>query len=67
MLVAEFLEGTPLLNYLRARDGGDEVTVRRLRRAGFDPERFARNLVENFLAQVFVHGVFHTPTSIPPT
>lgn len=59
ILVVEFLEGATFLEVLRARDSGDEVTLHRLRREGFDPQRLARNLVDNFLTQVFVFGIFH--------
>jgi ubiquinone biosynthesis protein len=58
-LVAEFLEGTTLLAYLRARDAGDELTFRHLRASGFEPEQMARNIIDNFLGDVFRHGMFH--------
>lgn len=58
-LVMEFLDGVTVLDYLRAVDRGDKVTSRRLERVGFDRERFAAHIVDNFLSQVFVHGVFH--------
>ena len=59
ILTAEFLEGITLLQYMRAvEEGRDEVT-RRLEAAGFDPERFAENVLDNFLTDVFEHGLFH--------
>jgi ubiquinone biosynthesis protein len=58
-LVMEFFEGSTLLGYLRARETGDETTVRRLELMGFEPQRFARNIIENFLGDAFRHGLFH--------
>ena len=58
-LAAEFLEGETLLSHLRAARAGDERVARRLRRIGFEPEQMARNIVENFLGDVFRHGMFH--------
>ena len=58
-LVMEFFEGSTLLGYLRARETGDETTVRRLELIGFEPQRFARNIIENFLGDAFRYGLFH--------
>lgn len=58
-LVLEFFEGSTLLGYLRARETGDETTVRRLELIGFEPQRFARNIIENFLGDAFRYGLFH--------
>ena len=38
---------------------GDEVTARRLAAAGFQPETFARAIIDNFLGDAFGHGIFH--------
>ena len=59
LLVAELLEGTPILAHLRAIEAGDEITARRLAAAGFEPETFARNIIDNFLGDAFLHGIFH--------
>ncbi|PON18559.1 hypothetical protein C2W62_07230 [Candidatus Entotheonella serta] len=59
VLTAEFLEGETLLNYIRALENGDEVTVRRLQATGFDPDEFARHIIDNFLYDAFGHGIFH--------
>src|SRR6185436_8217540 len=59
VLVAEFLEGVTLLDYLRARERGDEVLLQRLKAAGFDGRRFAANIIDNFLGDAFRHGVYH--------
>jgi ubiquinone biosynthesis protein len=59
ILTLEFLDGVTLLNYLRAVEAGDEVTVQRLRKQGFEPDEFAQNIVDNFLHDAFQHGMFH--------
>jgi len=48
-----------ILNYMRALEAGDEVTIQRLHKQGFDAEQFARNIVDNFLHDAFQHGMFH--------
>jgi ubiquinone biosynthesis protein len=58
-LVAEFFDGVTLLGYLRAREAQDEMTMRRLELAGFDPNQLARNIIDNFLGDAFLHGMFH--------
>jgi len=59
ILVAEFLEGVTVLNYLRALESRDEVMIQRLRGWEFDPNRFARHMIDNFLGDAFRHGIFH--------
>lgn len=59
VLTVEFLSGTTVLDYLRALDTGDEVTLARVRSTGFDPNTFARNIIDNFLGDAFQHGMFH--------
>jgi predicted unusual protein kinase regulating ubiquinone biosynthesis (AarF/ABC1/UbiB family) len=58
-LVVEFMPGMTVLQYLRATNTGDEVAVRRLRAAGFEPDRFARHIIDNFLGDAFRFGMFH--------
>lgn len=58
-LVAEYLEGATLVSYLRAREEGDEVKIRRLEPAGFDRKRFAANVIDNFLGDAFRNGIYH--------
>src|SRR2546423_13641404 len=58
-LVSEFFEGETLLAYLRALESGDGRLFERLRSSGFDPDRMARNIIDNFLGDVFRHGMFH--------
>jgi ubiquinone biosynthesis protein len=60
VLVAELLEGPVLVDYLRAIEAGrgavfESETLDR----GFDRERFARNIVRNFVSDAFHHGLFH--------
>jgi ubiquinone biosynthesis protein len=58
-LVTEFLNGVTALAYLRAAESGDELTLRRLKAMGFDPDQFALNIISNFLSDAFQHGMFH--------
>ncbi len=58
-LAVEYLEGTTVLDYLRALEAGDRLTLLRLARSGFDADRFARNIIENFLGDAFQFGLFH--------
>jgi ubiquinone biosynthesis protein len=59
ILTIEFLEGVTVLDYIRALEAGDELMVQRLRTMGFEPDQFARNIIENFLTDAFRHGMFH--------
>jgi ubiquinone biosynthesis protein len=59
ILVAEFLDGVTVLGYLRALEADDQLTVRRLAAAGFEPDAFARHMIDNFLGDAFRHGIFH--------
>jgi ubiquinone biosynthesis protein len=59
ILTIEFLEGVTVLDYIRALEAGDELTMRRLHTIGFNPDHFARNIIENFLTDAFQHGIFH--------
>ncbi len=58
-LVVEFLDGVTLLDYLRARERGDEILLRRLDKLGFDRKRLAANVIDNFLGNAFRHGIYH--------
>ncbi|MBC8029063.1 MAG: AarF/ABC1/UbiB kinase family protein [Pyrinomonadaceae bacterium] len=59
ILVSEFFEGDTMLTYLRALESGDERLFDRMRSIGFEPDRTARNIIDNFLGDVFRHGMFH--------
>jgi ubiquinone biosynthesis protein len=58
-LVVEFIEGVNLLDYLRAVEEGDELTLARLRAIGFEADRFVYNILENFLGDANSFGMFH--------
>lgn len=58
-LVLEFMPGVTVLEYLRSTSSGDEWASHRLRSAGFEPNRFARHIIDNFLGDAFRFGVFH--------
>jgi ubiquinone biosynthesis protein len=58
-LVMEFLDGLTVLDYLRALERNDERVFRRLGAGGFEPNGFARKLIDNFLGDAFRHGLFH--------
>jgi ubiquinone biosynthesis protein len=58
-LVAEFFEGATVLDYLRAVETGDELMLARLGASGFDPNRFACNIIDNFLSDAYRYGMFH--------
>jgi ubiquinone biosynthesis protein len=59
ILVMEFLEGCTVLNYLRAMERGDTRVIDDLEAAGFDSHMVASRIVDNFLGDVFRHGIFH--------
>lgn len=58
ILVAEFLEGETVLGYLRRRESAHDAAVSPAVR-GFDAPSLARNIIDNFLGDVFEHGMFH--------
>jgi ubiquinone biosynthesis protein len=59
ILTVEFLEGVTVLDYLRGRDAGDRRLLARLQGWGFEPNEFARNIIDNFLGDTFRYGLFH--------
>lgn len=62
ILVMEFFAAVTVLDYLRAVEKNGEATeqtLQRLARGGFDPERFAAHLIDNFFEQAFIRGLFH--------
>ncbi len=48
-----------VLDYIRSLQAGDESLGDRLRATGFDPDTFAKHLIENFVSDAFQHGLFH--------
>jgi ubiquinone biosynthesis protein len=60
ILVAEFLDGRMVLDYIRAIEAGNrDQFENQLSEHGFDPEQFARNIIRNFVSDAFHHGLFH--------
>jgi len=58
-LVCEFFEGDTMLAYLRALESGDEQLVDNLQTIGFEADKTARHIIDNFIGDVFQHGMFH--------
>ena len=58
-LVAEFLDGFTLLACLRAQEDPSTASAQAIAATGIDPHTVARNIIDNFLASVFRHGMFH--------
>jgi ubiquinone biosynthesis protein len=58
-LVMEYMPGVTALDHLRAMEPGDPLAVRKKQKPDFDRDRFARNIIHNFVGDVFRHGVFH--------
>jgi predicted unusual protein kinase regulating ubiquinone biosynthesis (AarF/ABC1/UbiB family) len=59
ILTVEFLDGLTVLDFLRAQAAGDALAAARLAAWGFDANRFARHMIDNFLGDAFRHGIFH--------
>jgi predicted unusual protein kinase regulating ubiquinone biosynthesis (AarF/ABC1/UbiB family) len=58
-LVCEFFEGATMLSYLRALESGNAGMFEKLETIGFEPDLTARHVIDNFLGDVFQHGMFH--------
>ena len=58
-LVCEFFEGNTMLSYLRALESEDARMFEGLKAIGFEPDQTARHIIDNFLGDVFQHGMFH--------
>lgn len=58
-LALEFLEGHTVLGYLRALERADTCIIDHLEAEGFDSHVVASRIVDNFLGDVFEHGLFH--------
>jgi predicted unusual protein kinase regulating ubiquinone biosynthesis (AarF/ABC1/UbiB family) len=59
VLTSERLDGTPLVEIIRALRADREGTTRRWRAAGYDLDQAAANVVWNFLGQAYGTGIFH--------
>ena len=58
-LAVEFLNGIAILDHFRKREEGDAAHDRTLEELGFDADQFSRNVIDNFLGDAFLHGIFH--------
>lgn len=58
-LVVEFCEGTTVLDLLRSFDAHDDRLLRDLVAQGFDPPKAARAIIDIFLRDAFIYGIFH--------
>ncbi|MBM3262213.1 MAG: AarF/ABC1/UbiB kinase family protein [candidate division Zixibacteria bacterium] len=59
LLTLEYFEGITALNYLRSIEGGNRQYDQLLGEMRFDPNQFARHIIENFLGDAFRYGIFH--------
>ncbi|MBT5874258.1 MAG: AarF/ABC1/UbiB kinase family protein [Candidatus Latescibacteria bacterium] len=59
LLVLEYFDGVTLIDCLRVMENGNPAVKSRLEDMGFDPNQFARNIIDNFLGDVFRYGMFH--------
>jgi ubiquinone biosynthesis protein len=59
VLVADFLDGPTVLDYIRHLDAPTSDLEDRLDELGFDAAVFATNLIDNFVWDAFQHGLFH--------
>ncbi|HVS82122.1 MAG TPA: AarF/UbiB family protein [Pyrinomonadaceae bacterium] len=59
VLVAEFIEGVNVLDYLRALETNDKPVLDSLKDRGFEGSQFVYNVLENFLGDAYRFGMFH--------
>lgn len=59
ILVAEFIDGVNVLDYLRALEANDESILESLRTGGFEGSQFVYRILENFLTDAYQFGMFH--------
>jgi predicted unusual protein kinase regulating ubiquinone biosynthesis (AarF/ABC1/UbiB family) len=59
ILTAEFLEALTVLDYMRARESCNQPVLEHFHAIDFEPDLFARNLIDNFLGDAFQYGMFH--------
>lgn len=59
VLVIEFLDGVTLLDHIRMLEKKDLHHQRKLEVHQFNPDEFARAIIDNFLGDAFRHGMFH--------
>jgi len=58
-LVMEYMSGVTALEYLRAVTASGAEAGRSVCPDGFEPDNFARHIIDNFLGDAFRYGVFH--------
>lgn len=58
-LVMEYMTGVTALEYLRAVTSSGVSAAHSICPIGFDPDNFARHIIDNFLGDAFRYGVFH--------
>lgn len=59
ILVVEYLDGVTLLDHLRSLAKHNSRHEARLQSLRFNPEQVARNIIDNYLGDVFEYGLFH--------
>jgi predicted unusual protein kinase regulating ubiquinone biosynthesis (AarF/ABC1/UbiB family) len=59
ILVAEFMDGVNVLDYLRSLERNDESVLENLRAKGFEGSQFVYRILENFLTDAYQFGMFH--------
>jgi ubiquinone biosynthesis protein len=59
ILTADFLDALTVLDFIRAKQSGNQTVLGHFTSIGFEPDRFARNLIDNFLGDAFQFGMFH--------
>jgi ubiquinone biosynthesis protein len=59
ILVADFMDGPMVLDYIRSLEHSNEPLQQRLYENNFDHDEFARNIVRNFVSDAFQYGLFH--------
>lgn len=59
LLTLEFFDGVTVLDFLRSLETGNQTRVRQLGDMYFEPEAFARHIIDNFLGDAFKYGMFH--------
>ena len=59
LLTLEFFDGVTVLDFLRSLETGNQTRVRQLEDMYFEPEAFARHIIDNFLGDAFKYGMFH--------
>jgi len=59
VLVAEFIDGVNVLDYLRSLEAKDKSVLDNLKSTGFEGNQFVYNVLQNFLGDAYRFGMFH--------